>query len=95
MSNLPDRPWQQVCIDFTGPFPSGHYLLVVYDEYSRFPEVEILTSTSANATIPKLDKIFATHGIPETVKSDNGPPFQSKEFQVFAKHLGFTHRKII
>ena len=42
--------------------------------YSRFPEAEIVSSTSAKATIPKLDAIFARQGIPETLRSDNGPP---------------------
>ena len=82
MSKLPEGPWQHVDFDFCGPFPSGDYLLVAIDEYSRFPEVEITRSTSAYSTIPKLDKI---HGIPEVVKSDNGPPFQSSEFKSFAE----------
>lgn len=61
---------------------------------SRFPEVEILTSTSARATIPKLDAIFSRQGIPDIVKSDNGPPFNGAEFKSYAEQLGFHHRKI-
>ena len=53
-----------------------------------------MTSTSAKATIPRLDKIFAVHGVPRIVKSDNGPPFQSAEFRQFSEYLGFTHRRI-
>ena len=94
MSELPDGPWQKVDIDFCGPFPSGDYLLVAMDEYSRFPEIEITKSTSAHATVPKLDKIFSVHKVPEEVKSDNGPPFQSEDFKHFAEYLGFHHRKI-
>ncbi len=30
-------------------------------------------STRASAVIPKLDKIFAVHGIPNVIISDNGP----------------------
>ena len=51
-----DRNTQQslgkVSIDFCGPFPSGDYFLIVIDEFSRFPEVEILKSTSSRAVIP-------------------------------------------
>ena len=47
-------------------------MLVVYDYYSRLPEVEFVTSTSAVAVIPKFDRIFSTHGIPEKLNSDNG-----------------------
>ena len=71
-----------------GPLPSSEYLLVVVDRYSRFPEVEIVKSTKATTVIPKLDKIFATHGIPTTVKSDNGPPFNGEEYSRYLKALG-------
>ena len=64
---------------FLRALPSGEYLLVVIDRYIRFPEVEIVRSTKATTVIPKLDKIFATHGIPSVVKSDSGPPFKSEE----------------
>ena len=76
MTKLPDGPWQKLSADFCGPLPTGDYLLVVIDEYSRYPEVEILKSTSAKATIPKFDKILVCHGIPIEIKTDNGPPFK-------------------
>ena len=60
MSKLPTRPWDVVHIDFCGPFPTGELILVVIDAYSQFPDVEIIHSTSARATIPKVDRIFAT-----------------------------------
>ena len=58
------------------------------DTYSKFPEIEVVNSTEAKACIPKLDKIFATHGIPSKLKSDNGPPFNGKEFENYVKTLG-------
>ena len=94
MSDLPDKKWQAVSVDFSGPYPSGDYCFVVIDEYSRFPVVELVKSTSAKCVIPVLDKIFATHGIPEILKSDNGPPFQSYEFRRFMEYCGIHHRRI-
>ena len=47
MSPLPPEPWHTVHMDFCGPFPTGEYLFVVIDAYSRFPEVEVVHSTSA------------------------------------------------
>ena len=94
MSCLPSGPWRHVAADFYGPLPTGQTLMVVIDEYSRFVEVETVSSTAATAVIPKLDKIFATHGIPELLKTDNGPPFTSYSFKTFARELGFQHRKI-
>lgn len=94
MSPLPTRPWSEVSMDFCGPFPNGSYLMVVIDDYSRYPVVEILSKISAKAVLPKLDSVFALFGIPDVVKTDNGPPFNGSEFKEFANHLGFKHRKI-
>ena len=60
--------------------------------HSRFPEVEIVRSTSAKSTVHKLERIFTTHGLPNTLKS--GPPFQSSEFKQFMKENGITHQRI-
>ena len=73
---------------------AGHYVLVVIDDYSRFPEVEIVHSTSAKAVLPNLDRVFAAYGVPQVVKSDNGPPFNGHEFAQFADYLGFKHRRV-
>ena len=50
--------------------------------------MEIVRSTKEPQVIPKLDKIFATHGIPSVVKSDNSPPFNSKESRKYLEVLG-------
>ncbi|XP_041471791.1 uncharacterized protein K02A2.6-like [Lytechinus variegatus] len=93
MSELPSGPWVNVSIDFAD-LPSGEHLLVIVDDHSRYPVVEIVTSTSAKAVIPKLDRVFAMFGVPEVVRSDNGPPYNSIEFAKFAHYVGFSHRKI-
>ena len=94
MTELPTRPWSSVEVDFCGPFPNGKYVLDVTDQYSQYPEVEFTTSTSFEATRKKLKKIFSIHGIPETLQSDNGPPFNSTAFAEFAKESGFYHKRI-
>ena len=93
MSPLPAGPWQEVAVDFAGPV-KGSYLLILYDEYSRFPVLHYVTTTSARAVIPQLETVFALFGIPKVLKSDNGPPFNGEEFSKFARQQGFHHRKI-
>lgn len=88
MTDMPKGQWETVHIDFYGPLPSGEYLLVAIDRYSRYPEVEIVRSTKASTVIPKLDQMFARHGIPIIIKSDNGPPFNSYEYIRYLEALG-------
>ncbi|XP_065067025.1 protein NYNRIN-like [Rhopilema esculentum] len=84
-----DIPWHTIAIDLHGPITNTEqYPLVVTDLYSKFQEIEILNSTTAPAVIPKLDRIFATHGIPVKLKTDNGPPFNGNEFKRYTKALG-------
>ena len=94
MSPLPETPWSELSMDFGGPYPSGESILVVIDDYSRYPEVEIMNTITTKATVPKLDAIFARHGIPDVLKSDNATTFTSQYFQNYAALKGFEHRKI-
>ena len=49
---------------------------------------------SAPVVIPRLHKIFAEFGVPPQVRTDNGPPFNGKEFKSFAKRSAFEHRNV-
>ena len=80
---LPDYPWQMVGSDLF-EMSGEHYLLVV-DYFSRFPEIAKLTSTTSAAVITSLKSIFARHGIPEVLRSDNGPQYASQQFSTFAE----------
>ena len=74
MSPTPDGPWLEASADFFGPFPTGIIVLVVLDTYSKYSEVEIVSSTAARNALPALEQILASHRIPEVLKTDNGPP---------------------
>ena len=52
MSVLPDNPLDEVSFGFA--YVDDETLLLVIDDYSRFPFVEPVSSTSASAGIPKL-----------------------------------------
>ena len=89
---VPQHPWQRIHVDHA---QFNRYLLfIAIDAYSKWPEVHIVPSTSAQATIDKLRMIFAIHGIPMTLVSDNGSPFQSAEFYKFMTANGIVHRHV-
>ena len=91
MSPLRSEPWKEVAIDFWGPISTGEYLLVVICKHSQWVEVEFVSTTSARAVLPKLDRIFSSLGIPLIVGSDNRPPFNGHDFLNFSTYLGFKH----
>ncbi len=94
MTEIPKVPWDVIQVDFGGPYPDGHLNLVAIDKRTRYPEVETVPSTSFKATREKMKKMFSVHGVPRIIESDNGPPFNSKDFADFAKEEGFTHHKV-
>ena len=92
MSEMPENQWYTVGIDFKESLLSGECLLVVIELYSKYPEVDIVKSTSAKAIIPNLDRIFATHGLQKKVKSDNGPPFNGSNIRRYFETLGIEYK---
>ena len=86
----PARPWARIHIDHAGPF-QGKLFLVVVDAHSKWLEVVPVPNTTSETTISTLRSIFATHGLPEMLVSDNGSSFTSAEFQDFIKRNGIRH----
>ena len=88
-TELPQRPWQKLGTDLFD-LKGNKYLLVI-DYFSRYVEVVKLTSTTSKDIIERMKSLFARHGIPELVVSDNGPQYSSAEFAKFSQLYGFTH----
>ncbi|KAL5509461.1 hypothetical protein EMCRGX_G004842 [Ephydatia muelleri] len=78
--------WKLVCIRIT--------IYVRYRKTTTFQGIlrlSKLKSTSSKAVIEAVKAVFSRHGIPETVRSNNGPQFSSDEFARFAADYGFWH----
>ncbi|UYV78845.1 K02A2.6-like [Cordylochernes scorpioides] len=89
-TNFPSRPWQKIGMDLF-KFENKWYLVVI-DYYSRFPEMIQLDRLTASVVVRSCKSIFARHGVPETVVSDNGTQFgAAREFANFARQYGFQH----
>ena len=76
-----------------GPLPSGDYVFAVVDYYSRFFEMEFTKSTTSEKTVSMLSKIFFTHGLPSSLRTDNGPQFTSEHFTKYLEENGIEHRR--
>ena len=94
MTELPQRLWDTVEVDFCGPFPNNNYAFFLIHQYSRYPEVEFIRSISIKPVLKQLKNFFATHKVPKTVQTDNRPPFNSREFRELAREMGFHHKVV-
>ena len=61
------------------------------DGFSKTLEVRPLKRLDTKGTTDAMSSIFAVHGVPDIVVSDNGPQYASKEFKAFVTNYGFTH----
>ena len=83
---------QTTCRHYAGPF-LGKTFMVSIDAYLKWMDVQVVNSATSYATIEHLQTLFALHGIPEVIVSDNGTPFTSTEFSQFVTKNGICHVK--
>ena len=83
------RPWAKLAADLCDF--NGRTLLVVSDYFSGFIEVSRLRALTTQAVVRELKTIFARFGVPETLVTDNGSQFASREFKAFAESWSFNH----
>ena len=86
---MSERPWEVVATDLF-QWDNKDYLLLV-DYYSRYIEIRMLENTTSATVIHHTKSIFARHGIPAMIISDNSPQYTAKEFQKFTKEWGIKH----
>ena len=70
-TELPSRPWEKLASHLY-KFKGVSYILVV-GYLSRFTETQKLGSTTSSSIIIAFKSIFAHHGIPDIVATDNSP----------------------
>ena len=88
--NFPVSSCERLHADCTWPFLGQMYLIVI-DAFSKWLEVVPLSLATSLNTVNSLRNIFATHGLPKMLVSDNGPQFTSSEFQAFMRNNGIKH----
>ena len=93
-TELPKQRWEHTGADFYGPTPNGQKLLIILDYFSRYPIVEIMNTTTAGRVINCLSRLFAIHGFPNSMLTDNGPPWNSTDMKLSFKARGIKHKRI-
>ena len=86
--DIPEGNWRKLGIDYFA-FNGNSYVLIC-DYFSKFPFL-YRAKTSFWSLRDCLIDLFSIEGYPDERVSDNGPPFQSKEFAKFLSGLGIKH----
>ena len=76
--------------DFVGQF-EDHTLVILVDTHSKWMEVHPVKQATTQVTTHKLRTIFASHGLPEVLVTDNGSVFMSAEFRDFTYCNAIRH----
>ena len=88
-TELPNYPYQKVAADLYEK--GGKIYMVVVDYYLRYIEICPLPDTTSSSVIKGLREIFARHGIPEVLITDNGPQLSAHVFSEFASEWGIAY----
>ena len=86
--DIPEGPWRKLGIDYFNFY--GNSYVLICDYFSKFPFL-YRAKTSFWSLRDRLIDLFSIEGYPDEIVSDNGPPFQSKEFAKFLSGLGIKH----
>lgn len=85
---IPHGKWDYIAIDFYSAKNPDFIILVIVDFFSRFTRATFVKSTDYKSTTEALNETFETYGKPKKILSDNGPPFQSAEFNRWCTNQG-------
>ena len=86
---IPVHPWSKLASDIFY-FEGDSYLLIV-DYTSHFPIIRKLSSMTRKAIAHHMQSIFSEYGWPNTLVTDNGPCYTSKEFQLLMQSMSVNH----
>ena len=86
--DIPEGPWRKLGMDYFH-FNGNTYVLIC-DYFSKFPFM-YKAKTSFWSLRDHLIDLFSIEGYIDEIVSDNGPPFNSKEFAKFLSGLGIKH----
>ena len=87
--DVPQEPWERIAMDYF--YMNGRLYILICDYFSKFPFLFQVKTTSFANLKDHLEELFSVEGIPNEIMSDNGPPFNGKEFSSYLTGLGIRH----
>ncbi|MGT9596929.1 integrase catalytic domain-containing protein [Enterococcus faecalis] len=73
-------------------FDKQKFVHVTIDTISSFLHASLQSREASKHYIAHCIKCFAVMGTPNTIKTDNGPRYTGKNFQLFCTQLSISHK---
>ena len=86
---LPPFPWHTLATDIF--YWKRMDFLMVADVFSKYFLVRKLANSTSAAICAEIATIITELGLPHIIRSDNGPCYNSKEFQQLLQRYNITH----
>ena len=86
---LPPFPWHTLATDIF--YWKRMDFLMVADVFSKYFLVRKLANSTSAAICAEIATIITESGLPHIIRSDNGPCYNSKEFQQLLQRYNITH----
>ena len=86
---LPPFPWHTLATDIF--YWKRMDFLIVTDVFSKYFLVRKLANSTSAAVCTEMATIVTELGLPHIIRSDNGPCYNSKEFQQVLQYCNITH----
>ena len=86
--DIPEGPWRKLGMDFFDF--KGKTFVLICDYFSKFPFM-YASKTSWGSLKDRLIDLFASEGFPDEIVTDNGPPFNSHDFNSYLSRHGIRH----
>jgi len=82
-----EAPFTHLGLDIIGPLPiterNNQYIIVVVDYFTKWVEAEPTATVTAKDVVYFLTKVFARHGTPSVITTDNGTQFSADYTKIF------------
>ena len=99
LSAIPARPWVDVSVDFLMVSPADHLghiaILIVEDNFSGACELLPVKSITAETLARECVKVFARTNAPITIRSDQGPAFESLVNNALMRAMGVVQHRVL
>jgi len=87
----PNQEWALDFVSDTLASGRGIRTLTIVDSYTRVcPTIEVSFGIGSQQVTRVLERAFAEHGKPKTLRCDNGPEFTSRHFLAWCEEQGIT-----